>query len=44
MLTNDELRQRVQRSLTSGALFPAPQTAWALLHDLASRIVGGIRP
>jgi hypothetical protein len=29
MLTNDELRQRVQRSLTSGALFPAPQTAWA---------------
>lgn len=29
MLTTDELRQRVQRSLTSGELFPAPRTVWA---------------
>jgi hypothetical protein len=30
MLTaNNELRQRVQRWLTSGALFLAPQAAWA---------------
>jgi hypothetical protein len=30
MLTaNEELRQRVQRRLTSGALFPAPRTSWA---------------
>jgi hypothetical protein len=30
MLTaNNELRQRVQRWLTSGALFPAPRTSWA---------------
>jgi len=29
MSTNDELRQRVQRWLSSGALFPAPSTAWA---------------
>ena len=26
---NNELRQRVQRWLTSGALFPAPRTSWA---------------
>jgi hypothetical protein len=30
MLTaSNELRQRVQHWLTSGALFPAPRTSWA---------------
>ncbi len=29
MSINHELRQRVQRGLSSGALFPAPPTAWA---------------
>lgn len=29
LTTNNELRQRVQRWLTSGALFAAPQTSWA---------------
>jgi hypothetical protein len=29
LTTNTELRQRVQRWLTSGALFSAPQTSWA---------------
>jgi hypothetical protein len=29
LIAKNELRQRVQRWLTSGALFPAPQTSWA---------------
>lgn len=29
LTTTHELRQRVQRWLTSGALFAAPQTSWA---------------
>jgi hypothetical protein len=29
LTTNNELRQRVQRWLTSGALFAAPQMSWA---------------